>query len=123
LIFLIADKKALSSETPTPLNSIKSDANETPSIPSPTAMFVSIVTAYLGGAVGKTSLVKTFRSPEIINLLFEFDSFPPNPFLEVICHNFVMNNFLAFGVFSRTFSGINVFKTILASSSLFPLLF
>ena len=54
----MAEIKALSSEIPIPLNSINSELNAFPSIPSPTARVVSIVTRYLVGAVAVISLVK-----------------------------------------------------------------
>ena len=116
----MAEIKALSSELPIPLNSTNSELNAFPSIPSPTAKVVSMVTKYLGGAVAVISLVKILISPEIINLLFPEAPPPPIPFLLAICPSLVTNNFRALGAFSRMSSGTNVFNTILASSSLFP---
>ena len=120
LIFLMAEIKALSSEIPIPLNSINSELNAFPSIPSPIAKVVSIVTRYLVGAVAVISLVKILISPEIINLLFIEAPPPPIPFLLAICPSLVTNNFRALGNSSRISSEIKVFNTILAASSLFP---
>ena len=87
----MAEIKALSSEIPIPLNSINSELNAFPSIPSPTARVVSMVTIYLVGAVAVISLVKILISPEIINLekrfiiMFLFSGF----FCKFVSHNLI----------------------------------